>query len=195
MTSSWRLFIALELPPEIVHELKHLQAELQRIVPEGVASWVRPEGIHLTLKFLGDVPLRQLDALKAALEESVTGWRCFSLHLGELGCFPSMANPRVLWVGVGGDLKQLAALQASVEKHIAPLGYPPEERGFSPHLTLARARRSARREEAAALGRAAETHHPSQTTPWRVDAVSLMRSQLDPRGAIYTRVHYVALEP
>lgn len=195
MNSSWRLFVALELPPEIVRELKRLQAELQRAVPEGVASWVRPESIHLTLKFLGDVPLKQLEALKAALDAAVRGQRRFLLHLGGLGCFPNTAHPRVLWVGVEGDLKPLAVLQASVEKHIAPLGYPPEERGFSPHLTLARARRSARREEAATLGHAAETHHVNQTIRWQVEAISLMRSQLDPQGAIYTRIHHVALEP
>ncbi len=195
MTSSWRLFVALELPAEIVRELKRLQADLQRTVPEGIASWVRPEGIHLTLKFLGDVPLKQLDALKAALEAAARGQRRFSLHLGGLGCFPNTAHPRVLWVGVEGDLQHLSALQANVEKHIAPLGYPPEERGFSPHLTLARARRGARREEAAMLGRAAETHHVSQAILWQVEAVSLMRSQLDPHGAIYTRIHQVVLEP
>lgn len=195
MPALWRLFVAIELPHEVLRAIGRLQADIQRAVPDRTASWVRPEGIHLTLKFLGDAPVTQVDALAAALANAAAEHHCFKLSLEGVGCFPSTYRPRVLWIGVGGDLRQLSALQASVEKHISPLGYPPEDRSFSPHLTLARARRGARPEEVAALGRAADTHSLKQAVAWQVDAISLIRSRLDPGGAIYTQVGRAKLVP
>lgn len=195
MPELWRLFVAIELPHEVLRAIGRLQADIQRTVPDRTASWVRPEGIHLTLKFLGDTPATRVDALATALAHAAAGhWR-FTLTLEGLGCFPATHRPRVLWIGVGGDLRQLSALQASVEKHISPLGYPTEDRSFSPHLTLARARRGARPEEIAALGHAADTHSLKQAVTWQVDAISLIRSRLDPGGAIYTQVRRAELVP
>jgi 2'-5' RNA ligase len=193
MSEAWRLFVALELPPNVLTTLARIRSGLKRSIPSGAVRWVQPEGIHLTLKFLGDVPVSQLADLKTALEQAAGGHSPFELEIRGLGCFPNTQRPRVLWVGVGGDLPRLSALQSAVEQFIAPLGYPTERDTFSPHLTLARTARQAGREEIAALGRVAEQTDIGQAARWRVEAVSLMRSQLKPDGAVYTEVHQVKL--
>ncbi len=188
MDKAWRLFIALELPDEVVEQIGRLQGKLKRTVPSRAARWVDPHSIHLTLKFLGDVPVEEIDAIKDGVAQAAKGHPSLRLAVQGLGCFPDTKRPRVLWLGVTGNLDALQALQASVEEHVAPLGYPVDERGFSPHLTLARTGRQASREEAAALGRAAENGDGSALAGWQAARVSLMRSQLKPDGAVYTRV-------
>lgn len=195
MSETWRLFIALELPPDVSKTIEQTQSDLKRLVPSRAARWVRLEGIHLTLKFLGDVPVGQVDDLNSALVEAASRHRTFELSMQGMGCFPDAKRPRVLWLGVTGDMPQLRALQADVEKHISPLGYPPESRRFSPHLTLARADRRASREDLARLGKLSEDHDPGHLISWRVDTVSLMRSQLKPSGAVYTQIGHTTLEP
>jgi 2'-5' RNA ligase len=195
----WRLFIALELPRTLIDSIARTQNDLKRSFSTReaahVARWVKPDGIHLTLKFLGDVPTEQVGALKLALSEAVRDSTSISLTAEGLGCFPNARQPRVLWVGLRGDLDALMALWQSVEARIAPLGYPAEERGFSPHLTLARAARNASRNEIAALGEIAGKATVGTLGSWRAESVSLMRSQLRPEGAIYTQVAKVMLEP
>jgi RNA 2',3'-cyclic 3'-phosphodiesterase len=188
-----RLFIALELPLDLLRIVEKTQSDLKRTIPPNAAKWVSPSGIHLTLKFLGDVPIRQINPIITAIQDAVRGQSAFYLSIEGLGCFPNAKNPRVLWLGLTGNVRQLATLQSSIEAHIAPMGYPTEERGFHPHLTLARAAREARREEVAALGRAAE-HGIGALGSWRVDAVSLMRSQLRPEGALYTQEASIQLD-
>jgi 2'-5' RNA ligase len=195
MSEHWRLFIAIEPPPPVLEAVRGAQNHLKRRVPDGVARWVRPEGVHLTLKFLGDVPLSQLDNLQTALTSATAGLRRFSLAVQGVGCFPNNERPRVVWLGLGGDLDALHALQARVEAAVAPLGYPTEKRPFHPHLTLARAGRRASRGDLAALGELVERTTVEASAGWPVGALSLVRSQLEPGGAIYTQVHQFVLEP
>jgi 2'-5' RNA ligase len=188
-----RLFIAIELPHDILRTVERVQNQLKPAIPGRAAKWVRPEGIHLTLKFLGDVPRVQTDGIIEEMQAAARGHTAFFLSIEGLGCFPNTRNPRVLWLGLTGDVRDLAALQADVESHIAPLGYPSEERGFHPHLTLARSAREAHRDELAAIGKAAEKGLGTLGS-WRIDAISLMRSDLRSDGAVYTRVAHVPLE-
>jgi 2'-5' RNA ligase len=193
MSEAWRLFIALELPRNVLTTLAHIQSDLKRTTPPGAVRWVQPKGIHLTLKFLGDVPVSQLTDLKAALEQATSSHEPFELAIEGLGCFPNTQRPRVLWAGVTGELSRLNALQSAIERFIAPLGYPTERDTFSPHLTLGRTARQAGRDETAALGRLVEQTDIGQVARWRVEAVSLMRSQLKPDGAVYTELHQAKL--
>lgn len=195
MSDTWRLFIALELPPDVLEVVAQTQADLKRHVPSHVARWARPAGIHLTLKFLGDTPTGQVDDLKTALAEAAAGHSRFELSIQGMGCFPNTQRPRVLWLGVAGDVKPLRALRDDVERHIAPLGHPTEKRRFNPHLTLARAGRRASRDELAILGQISDEYDPGHLASWSVDGVSLMRSQLKPSGAVYTQIGHVKLEP
>ena len=129
-----RLFVALDIPENVRSALAALVNRLRAACPD--ARWVRVEGVHVTLKFIGEVPNEKVDAIKTALA-SVPGRAAISLIFKGLGFFPSERRPRVLWAGIecGPDL---AALAAAVETALAPVGIPREDRTFTPHLTLAR---------------------------------------------------------
>ena len=190
---SWRLFIAIELPPHVLDHLSALQDWLRERVPPRTVRWVAPQGIHLTLKFLGEVPLQQREALQKALAHAVHPHAPFELAAGGLGCFPNPRRPRVAWVGVHQNAEALRGLRDAVEAHMAPLGYPTETRPFHPHLTLGRVRKDARRQDVQALGTLiAKSAFPQRET-WTVHNVALIRSQLKPSGAVYTPLFHASL--
>lgn len=188
-----RLFIAVELPPNVVKTIEQVQNDLKGAILGRGAKWVSPDSTHLTLKFLGDVPAQHIDKIIAGMQEAANGFSTFFLTIEGLGCFPNTKNPRVLWLGLTGNVRGLSALQASIESQIAPMGYPTEDRAFHPHLTLARTVRGARRDEIEAIGKAAE-HGLGTLGSWRVEGVSLIRSDLRPTGAVYTREALVLLD-
>ncbi len=194
MNETWRLFIAIELPANVLKTISQVQADLKKAIPDRAVRWTRPEGIHLTLKFLGDVRTSQLDSVKSGLDQAMVEHSVFDLSVQGAGCFPNLARPRVVWVGVAGDIRSLHALQASVEQMIAPLGFPTEDRGFSPHLTLGRTSQNASRDDIALIGKVVQDRDIGQLVSWQVNTASLMRSQLKPDGAQYTRVSEVKLE-
>ncbi len=179
-----RLFVAVELGEEALSALGRVQAELRERRLEGL-RWVRPEGIHLTLKFLGEVPPSAVGGIEEALGRAVQGVPPHQLSLGALGKFGSRLSPRVLWVDIRGDVDTLIGLQQRVEAALVPLGFPREQRAFSPHLTLARVRPESARQAAGPLEQAVASVHPL-AAEIDVREVSLMRSQLNPGGAVYT---------
>ncbi|MGQ9573047.1 MAG: RNA 2',3'-cyclic phosphodiesterase [Dehalococcoidia bacterium] len=185
--STLRLFVACELPAEMKATLASLQEALRRKEAPPV-RWVRPEGIHLTLKFLGAVPQDRVTAICQALTPAVEGIPLLSLQLAEVGTFADRRGPRVLWVGIQGDIEPLTRLQERVKKALAPLGFPPEGRAFSPHLTLARVPDYMGRAERQALRELAK-ETPLPTAPAAtIRELSLMRSILGPGGAVYERL-------
>lgn len=190
----FRAFIAIELDHAVLKALDRAQSELKREVPPGVVRWVKGSGIHLTLKFLGDVPAGQIQDLDAALRRACGSCGPFTLSIVGLGCFPNPGRPRVVWVGVEEPGGVLGKLQQAVEREIAPLGYPTESRAFSPHLTLGRAQRSASKSELRALGDVVVLRRVGQLAQMEVSAVSLIRSDLRPTGAVYTPLAQVPLE-
>lgn len=182
-----RLFIAIELPGNLLAALNQVQHELQREPVLAPLRWVRPEGIHLTLKFLGETPEERRAEIEAALPRAVAGVAPFDLHLGKLGRFGSKNSPRVAWIDIAGDTEPLGRLQAQVEREISPLGYPSETRAFAPHLTLARVPPEQAREVAAALDDAmSRTTVPPASM--QANEVALMKSDLQRGGAIYTQL-------
>lgn len=181
-----RTFIAIVLSQGAHQALGEVSAKL-RAGPGGEAGrWVQPESIHLTLKFLGDVPSPKLPALYKAVERACAGVPPFALHLEGLGCFPDMRRPRVVWVGVREETGHLAALQKAIEREVAQEGFPPEKRPFTPHLTLARLKDRADRAEIEALTRAVSQGQFALPSPMRVEEVHVIKSDLRPEGAIYT---------
>lgn len=185
MPESLRLFVAIELPGEVSEAVGRLQHQLQRRGLEKL-RWVRPEGIHVTLKFLGATPAEKVPAIESALRAAVEGIAVHELALGKLGSFGGN-RPRVLWVDLTGELGAAKRLHGQVEAATEKLGFPREARGWSPHITLARVRPETVREAAGALSSAiADTESPSGVIP--VTEVSLMRSTLRPSGAVYERV-------
>ena len=193
MTEQLRLFIALELPQDVLDALDAVQERLRRQLPPRIVRWPRPEGIHLTLKFLGETPATQREAIAGALRQAANGHAPIALMADGLGCFPNPARPRVVWAGLRGDLAPLAALQASVETALAPLGFKREKRAFKPHLTLGRVRREASTSEARRLGDLVKRTAPGQIASWTAKSLSLMRSELRSDGARYTCLAAVAL--
>jgi len=182
-----RSFIAVELPAELIKRLKDFQAGLSMARLRGV-KWVEPGSTHLTLKFLGSVDAGRLEAVKGAAAVAVRSQRPFQLTTGGTGFFPGPQRARVFWLGLEGDIDELGRLQQSIDRTMADLGYESERRPFTAHLTLARLREecsSAERLELASLVRTAAFE---SGPPVKVRAVALMRSQLTPRGAVYTRV-------
>ena len=182
---SLRLFVAIELPGEVREALSRLQHEVQRRGLEKL-RWVRPEGIHLTLKFLGATPPEKVPEIETALTDAAKGVAQHELALGELGTFGG-SRPRVVWIDLRGDLDGIRDLQERAERALNGVGYEREARGWSPHVTLARIRPETARDLARALPGAIEgVRVPAGMIPVR--EVSLMRSTLRPSGAVYERI-------
>lgn len=184
-----RAFLAVELAPEIRSELGALQARLASGAGGAAGRWVKPEGIHLTLKFLGEVDTRQLPELYAATDRACETISPFAVQVTGWGCFPNTRRPRVVWAGVNDPSGRLAALQQRIERACAALGYAPEKRAFSPHLTLARVRQEASLFDVQALGSAVATNLLGALGEQRVGEVRIYKSDLRPEGAVYTVLH------
>jgi 2'-5' RNA ligase len=156
-------------------------------------QWVRPESIHVTLKFLGDVPEQSIDHLARTLSETAPAHEPFVLEVGGLGVFPDLRAPRVLWAGLtdppgeAGGKDRIMNLASSIEAALDRLGFPPEGRPFNPHVTLARIKEGGR-EVGRALARSGVMEQSGAIGLLHVKAVSLMRSDLRPSGSVYTRL-------
>ncbi len=188
-----RTFIAIELDEPLRLALGRVQARFKRQIAPRDVKWVAVENLHLTLKFLGDTPAGRLPEIEAALQTACAGHAPFEIQFEGRGCFPNFRRPRVIWVAVRDRGQLLARLQADIERTVAPLGWPTEERGFSPHLTLGRVARGVNRSAEEAIGQAIEKSVVEQIGVQRVTAVSLMQSDLQPTGPIYTRLLEVPL--
>ncbi len=186
MSETYRLFIAIELPLTLRPALQSTLKALQQAVPAHTVKWVQPDNMHLTLKFLGDVPTRQINAIESGLQAAITGHSPFSIEVANLGCFPNVSRPNVLWIGLNPPDNQLRRLRDSIEQHIAPLGYPTEDREFSPHLTLGRVKRDLAKPMVSKIGQAAQGISVGKLGDWPCESVRLMRSELRPEGPIYT---------
>lgn len=192
MTETLRLFIAIDLSAEVKTLLGELQAQLRQHTD--AVRWSDPAGTHLTLKFLGSTPATRLDAIVEGLRRVVTSHAAFQLETTGLGVFPNARRPRVLWLGISGDLPALQELQSEVELQIAPLGFPTEDRAFSPHLTLGRSVKDPAPAQLASIRHALEQTKAPPAIKWDVSEVVLMRSELLPRGPRYTAVEHMRLD-
>jgi RNA 2',3'-cyclic 3'-phosphodiesterase len=182
-----RAFIAIELPKEIKKELSVVQSKLNTPSKDYI-KWVDPDGIHLTLKFLGKVAEDKVKDIIEAMTVSVQGIRPFNLSLKGLGVFPNANRTQVAWVGLTGELSQLSKLHKQLEAELEKLGFAVEKRRFSPHITLARLRNQASPIERQALGKLiGETGFISDKVI-KVTAINLLKSQLTRSGAIYSRL-------
>jgi 2'-5' RNA ligase len=175
-----RLFVAAELPAPLRLRLAAVQEGMQA-VPLPV-RWVRPEGMHLTLKFLGETEEARLAAIAPALAEA--GRNLAPFRLGACGAapFPARGTPRLVWVEIDGDLEAARRLAAAIDRAVAPLGFPPEGREFKAHLTLGRVRGAAQGEWRAALLKTGEQARGE----FEVREYVLFQSRLSPGGSVYT---------
>jgi 2'-5' RNA ligase len=185
-----RTFIAVALPEEMRTRLGETSRRLKTLGLVG--SFPKPESIHLTLKFLGDIEEASIGRVSDAMEQATRGIGPFEVEVGGLGVFPNRSNPRVVWIGVTNH-PLLVRLQEAIERSLEPLGFPPEGRDFRAHLTLVRLKSRDNVKALAAYLDDKEAHEPLGTVS--VGGVHLYRSDLRPDGARYTVLRSVALEP
>ena len=188
---SWRIFIAIELPASARQRLKDHIDRLRVALPDARASWSREENLHLTLKFLGDTPVSQIESLSQAAKRAASKAIPFELIVKGCGAFPPRGQPRVLWIGIEDVSGQLGKLQQALEDECDKEGFARETRPFHPHLTIARLRRPQGARQLAALhegmGFEAETV--------RASALAVVRSELRSEGSRQTVISHYEFEP
>jgi len=188
-----RSFIAIELPDEVKSGIAQLQAQL-KTGKQPPVKWVNPYSIHLTLKFLGSIAVDKISEITGAMEVAVKRMSPFHLEVKGLGVFPNLRRVQVVWVGVSGEVDQLSRLQQGIESNLVPLGFTPESRPFTPHLTLARLREQASPDERQSFGQLIASTRFEAVYDFSVDSINLIRSQLTREGAIYSRISSVKLK-
>lgn len=202
MPESIRTFIAIELADGQKRSLADLQTRLKRehaavkiarSSSSNAIRWVAADNIHLTLKFLGNVDADKMPALQNAVADACTGTSPFVLKLDGVGAFPNLTRPNVVWVGIKGDIKMATRLAQKIDDACAALGFPREERAFSPHLTLGRVNRDADSRERQLIGEMIAKAEAHELGDFRVDHVSLMKSVLKPGGSVYSRLAEINL--
>ena len=186
MQEAIRAFIAIHLPQDVKDYLRALTTDLAGQVPRGAVRWVKPDRMHLTLRFIGETEKNLLPELGCALDDVAARQQQFRLHLQGFGCFPNCKRPRVLWAGVGGDLKAAGRLKADIDAALVPLGWEAENRPFRPHLTVGRVKDSRK---------VSGQRWPDEVNPLVIpsDSIHLIESELTPIGPIYTVRHSIKL--
>lgn len=188
MADGIRSFVAVNIPDALRIALAEGQRRLRQVSAD--VSWTAPHNIHLTLRFLGEIGESGVRRVGDALQRAAAFRAPFVMGVGGFGVLPPRGPARVLFASVLEGAEDLVAVQEAVERALAPLAFPREGRRFTPHLTLGRIRSprnaAALREAAAALG-------ADRLASFMVEAIDLMRSQLDPRGSIYTVLRHIPL--
>lgn len=182
-----RTFIAVELPENIKKRIEEVQNPLKKT--DSFVSWVKPGNVHVTLKFLGEVTENRLEEIYSGTVKALSGARSFNLRLKNLGCFPNLTRPRVVWVGVDKGEEKLSEMQKRIEEELYKVGFPKEERKFSAHLTIGRVKSPKNIEKLVELIEKTDF----ETEEVKVKEVMVMKSQLHPLGAIYTPMKKINL--
>lgn len=183
-----RSFLAVEIPPALKEALCSISDELRACGAD--VKWVRPQSIHLTLKFLGEIDPVKVDEIRQVVEPTLRDHEPFLLELGGMGCFPRLRQPRVVWVGLRGETDRLLELQKEVEEGTSRLGFPREDRPFRPHLTLGRVRSSKGRDR---LVERIQDLLEVRLGTFTVESLVQFQSELHPSGARYTALWEVPL--
>ena len=188
--TSWRLFCAFELPESLRARINQHSQRVREAFPEAAASWSRPENIHLTVKFFGNVDQQRVSAISAAAAGVVKEFSSMQIEVGKTGVFPRPSRPQVLWIGTDDPSGALANLHKQLEHEFAREGFPKEDRAFRPHLTIARIRKP---HDGARL---AQTHLETKfdTVEITVSELVLFRSELSSKGSKYTPISRHRLE-
>ena len=178
-----RVFLAVEIPDKVRAEIARLQDNLKSAGAD--VKWVEPRNLHLTLKFLGEIQEEKVPSLTDALRAAAAAAAPFSISLEGVGAFPRIQHPRVLWVGIKEGKEALERLAGAIEETCNPLGFPAEERAFSPHLTIGRIRSNKRH---SALEKELQEISFHAGEPAAVDHLTLFQSVLSSRSPTYTKL-------
>ena len=188
--NAWRMFCAFELPEVLRARIHEHAKRVREVVPEAGASWSRPENIHLTMKFFGNVDPAQVPAISAAAARVVKEFSPIRIEVGKTGVFPRPSRPQVLWIGIDDPSGNLAKLHKQLEDEFAREGLEKEDRAFRPHLTIARIRKPHD------TARLAQTHLETNfnSVELTLDDLVLFRSELSTKGSRYTSISRHRLE-
>jgi 2'-5' RNA ligase len=189
MSDTFRAFIAIDLPENVRSALGAVQQELKSA--KFRVKWVRPESIHLTLKFLGNIDVGRTDAIVNAMALAAKGRAVLNLRASGLKVFPNVRRPRVIWVGLGGQVDPLKNLQQTLEAHLADLGFAAETRPFKGHLTLGRVKGKMAVDR---MQGALAEFSTFESEDFEADRIILFKSELHPSGAVYTKVARVRFD-
>ncbi len=181
-----RVFLAIELPEDVKNQIIAVQDKL-KILLKGI-RWTRPEGIHLTLKFFGDIYEKEIVPISEIITENTKSAETISLNGGEIGVFPNLGRPRVLWLGLNGDIERLSILQEAIDIDLEVYGYKKERRKFSPHLTLGRVKSF--RGGIMNLSQVIKRGGDYRAGQFSSKGLTLFQSDLKPGGAVYTKLAY-----
>ena len=189
MTETFRAFIAVDLPESVKSFLSEAQKALKRYGFR--VKWIRPQNIHLTLKFLGDTATVDINKIAEAMRLAASECPGLSLAARGIGVFPNVRRPRVIWAGLDGQLETLADLQRALEAQLADLGFARDSRPFKSHLTLGRVKGKIAPDQ---IKTAMEKLKGFESESFGINEIVLFKSELRPAGAVYTRVQTIALE-
>ena len=184
----WRLFIGVELPSAAIEEIATFINEMP-VKTEGLVRWTPRANVHLTLQFLGDTDPAKLPEIQERIAAAASNTSPILLALGETGAFPQFRAPRILWVGLTGEVRRLVQLQGRIEGSMTALGYEPERRPFTPHISVGRTGRSLTDQQAGDIGFGwRRTKLPPERTKVTVSEVVLFRSKLQDGGPVYEKL-------
>ena len=183
-----RAFLAIDLPSGLRPVLSRVQEELKKSGAD--VKWVSVGNIHITLKFFGQIPEAQVEAIVEAATRIAQTQAPFNLKVAGVGAFPTVTSPRVVWLGVGGDLATVGGFYRKLEEAFATMGFPPEGRAFAPHLTLGRVKSPRGRYD---LTKCLGELKPVAAEPFQVSEIILYRSNLSPQGATYSPLKVISL--
>ena len=186
-----RTFIAIDLPKGIKDYLAGLQAELKSSGAD--VKWVKPENIHLTLKFLGNINDKKLDAVKRVLQDTAKNKSPFLIHISSIGAFPKMNFPRVIWVGIDKGDSETKQIAKELEEKIQKLGIPKEKRAFSSHITIGRIRSPLNREKLIQRLSNLIGNLGGENLKFLAGKITLFKSTLTPQGPVYEAVKETSL--
>jgi 2'-5' RNA ligase len=188
-----RSFIAIELPESVRLNLAQIANKLKTTCQFPI-KWVPSDNIHLTLKFLGNIDTFKIKAITEAVRSALHREHPFILNFTNLGVFPSLKNIQVVWIGLGGELEALYKIQNKIELNLTPLGFPPEKRLFTAHLTLARINENVSYANKQVLADVISNTQIHCDSSFKVTEINLMRSQLTRTRAIYSRLSLVEMK-
>jgi 2'-5' RNA ligase len=183
-----RSFLAIELPRPILGKIEEAQENLKSTHAD--VRWVSPEKIHLTLKFFGYIEESRIEPIFKSIEEPVRDTLPFTVKVRGIGGFPTLRNPRVVWMGLEDGKESLLSFQKELEERLQKIGFEPEDRPFQPHLTLGRMKSSRGKEE---LVKGMEKYREEEFGVFQVERVALFKSDLRPTGPIYTLLKIMRL--
>lgn len=180
-----RSFLAFELPHDIRNKVRTISGEVKNTGLN--AGWVKPGNIHLTVIFMGNINEQDIPDIVSKIDNVIPRYKAFEISLGRMGLFPDIRRPRVMWLGLNGEIERLASLRDDLQKPLKSSGIKQEKRPFRPHLTLGRFRKPVK--DRTLLSKIIEEYSDISGPEGKLRELILFKSELNPGGAVYTRIH------